>query len=213
MANYMKIPLSVNPARSFIVGTLNNVANATGGGSVNGLAIATDVIAANISTSGSGSGLTVSVLKGVDNTIQTATITVTAAGEGYKVGDTITIAADTTAAPETTWTEDIVYTIIASDLLAVEGSDTNPYQLIPVDDIVFVKPISATQAEMFTNLRDQGLARSTKWTVTVDDVPASTKEQLAADLAEAINKASQAENSIPTVSFYNDAEVLTVVYS
>ena len=48
-------------------------------------------------------------------------------------------------------------------------------------------------------------------------VPVYHKEfveaQLAADLAEAINKASQAENDVPTVSFYNDAEVIDVDYS
>ena len=211
MANYIKIPLAINPARSFVVGALNNVAAATGGGTVSGTG-ATAVIAGNISTSGSGSGVTVSVTKGADATIQTATITVTGAGEGYKVGDTITIAADTTAST-TQWTEAIVYTIVATDLVTVEGSTTNSFQLVPVDNVAFVKPVSATSAEIVTNLWDATAGRSLKWTVTVDNEPASTEAQLAADLAEAINKASQAENDVPTVSFYNDAEVLTVVYS
>lgn len=211
MANYIKIPLAVNPARSFVAGALNNVASASGGGTVTG-AGATAVIAGNITTSGSGSGVTVTVTKGVDASITSATITVTGIGEGYKVGDTITIAADAVAAT-TKWDADIVYTIVAADLVTVEGSTTNSFQLVPVDNVAFVKPVSATSAEIVTNLWDASAGRSLKWTVTVDDAPASTEAQLAADLAEAINKASQAENDVPTVSFYNDAEVLDVDYS
>ena len=211
MANYIKIPLAVNPARSFVAGALNNVAAATGGGTVSG-AGATAVVAGNISTSGGGSGATVTVTKGGTAAITSATITVTGTGEGYEVNDTITIAADTVAAT-TQWDADIVYTIVAADLVAVEGSTTNSFQLVPIDNVAFVKPVSATSAEIVTNLWDASAARSLKWTVTVDDVPASTEAQLAADLAEAINKASQAENNIPTVSFYNDAEVIDVDYS
>jgi len=211
MANYIKIPLAVNPARSFVAGALNNVALASGGGTVTG-AGATAVIAGNITTSGGGSGVTVTVTKGVDASITSATITVTGAGEGYKVGDTITIAADAVAAT-TKWDADIVYTIVAADLIAVEGSDTNTFQLVPVDDIAFVKPVSATSVELITMLWDATAGRALKWTVTVDDAPATTEPQLAADLAEAINKASQAVNSVPEVVFFKGAEVLDVDYS
>tara|TARA_R100001463_G_scaffold26963_2_gene62760 strand:+ start:469 stop:1098 length:630 start_codon:yes stop_codon:yes gene_type:complete len=209
MANYIKIPLAVNPARSFAAAITIAPGRLSGGGTI-ASGTASPATATTVSPVGASGATFTGVATGT--AIGDMTLTISAAGEGYKVGDVITVAPQA-GGGQTTWSADIVFTVTAADLVTVEGSDLNSYQLIPVDTISFVKPISATAAEMVTNLRDQGLARSTKWTVTVDDVPASTKEQLAADLAEAINKASQAENSIPTVSFYNDAEVLTVVYS
>ena len=77
--------------------------------------------------------------------------------------------------------------------------------MIPVDDIMLVEPVSATQCKLVTNLWDG--TDTKEWTVTVSNAPASTKEQLCADLAEAINEASQNENEQPEVEFFNLATV------
>jgi hypothetical protein len=153
MANYIKIPLAINPGRSFVSGALNGTA--TGGGTVSG----TGASAAQAIVGGSGSGATATVTKGGDATIATATITISAVGEGYKVGDVVTIEA-LTSGGATQWTEDISYTIEADDLVAVEGSTTNSFQLVPVDNVAFVKPVSATSAEIVTNLWDASAGRS-----------------------------------------------------
>jgi len=202
MANYIKIPLAINPARSLVeaVGSLTSSITTNSSDATNQTATDTP-----FTTSGSGTG------GAVDITIAGNTVTVastTDGGEGYKVGDTLTFSTSDIGG-----TTDVVITLVAGDLVGSEGSSLNSFQLVPVDNVAFVKPVSATSAEIVTNLWDASAGRSLKWTVTVDDVPASTEAQLAADLAEAINKASQAENDVPTVSFYNDAEVLTVVYS
>ncbi len=202
MANYIKIPLAINPARSMVIGVGSLTASITTNSTDATNQVATDT---PFTTSGSGTA------GAVDITIAGNTVTVasvTNGGEGYKVGDTLTF-----STADIGGTEDVIITLVADDLVAVEGSDLNSFQLIPVDDVAFVKPISATSAEIQTMLWDISAGRALKWTVTVDDVPASTEPQLAADLSAAINAASQAENSIPVVSFYNNAEVIDVDYS
>ena len=214
MANYIKIPLAINPPRSFVVGALNNVAAATGGGTVSGTG-ATAVIAGNISTSGSGTGLTVTVTKGGDATIQSATITVTAAGESYKVGDTITIAADTTAGT-TQWDEAIVYTIVAADLIAVEGSSTNEYALFDVDTLLAVDyQFGATDAMyLWQNetrfVRGANTVTTSNLRLTFDDTPALNDGVAGQDLSEAIIKAIESPNSVPTVEWSDGLEVISI---
>ena len=198
MANYIKIPLAINPPRSFVVSALNNVANATGGGTVSGTG-ATAVIAGNISTSGSGSGLTVTVTKGADATIQTATITVTAAGEGYKVGDTITIAADT-AAGTTQWDLNIVYTIVAADLVTSEGSTTNDYQLLDVDKFLVADGFGTT-LNIFQKINslEAGISPQ-KIKLTVDNDPSPDWGIAMRALNATVVKAIQSPNDLPIVT-------------
>ena len=59
------------------------------------------------------------------------------------------------------------------------------------------------------HLQEQPLS----YTVTLDNAPVTTSPHLIADLADGVNKASQAENSVPTVAFENDAEVISVDYA
>lgn len=210
MANYIKIPLAINPGRSF---KLQALAEEATWEDATGTLVAGTAVTAQAVLGGSGSGAIATVQVAGGTALSNVTATITTAGEGYKVGDTITFAAETTGGGASTWSEPLAFAVVAADLVTVEGSTTNSFQLVPVDNVAFVKPVSATSAEIVTNLWDASAGRSLKWTVTVDDVPASTEAQLAADLAEAINKASQAENDVPTVSFYNDAEVIDVDYS
>ena len=67
------------------------------------------VAAGSITTSGSGSGL---ALVYTSNTAEITSITVTAGGSGYKVGDTVTIAVAATP----TRTAAVVFTLVADDL-------------------------------------------------------------------------------------------------
>ena len=211
MGNYIKIPLAINPPRSFLVSALNNVDQATGGGTVSGTG-ATAVIAGNITTSGAGTGLTVTVAKGADASITNATITVTAAGEGYKAGDTITIAADTTAGT-TQWDADIVYTIIAADLVTSDGSATNNYQLIDVDNLLtvdgFAGSINIFQKKLAT-FAGGGLSIQ-NIQLELDNAPTVDYGLALRAVADAMVKAIQSPNSLPIVDWGNsNVEVLTV---
>tara|TARA_R110002020_G_scaffold83268_1_gene206337 strand:- start:190 stop:822 length:633 start_codon:yes stop_codon:yes gene_type:complete len=210
MANYMKIPLAVNPPRSFKTQAMANaptwtsaIGTLTSGTGVTGQAV----------VGGSGSSAVATIAIAVGATLADVTATITTAGEGYKVGDQVDFPAGGGGAGESEWTDSLSFIIAAADLITVEGSTLNSYQLIPVDNVAFVKPVSATSAELITMNWDADAGRALKWTVTVDDVPASTEPQLAADLSAAVNAASQAENSVPVVSFYNNAEAIDVDYS
>lgn len=210
MANYIKIPLAVNPPRSFKTQAMANAPTWT---SATGTLTAGTGVTGQAVIGGSGSGALATIAIAVGATLADVTATITTEGEGYKVGDRVDFAAGGGGVGESEWTDSLSFIIAAADLVSVEGSAVNTFQLVPVDDIAFVRPISATSVELFTMLWDAGATRALKWTVTVDDAPATTEPQLAADLAEAINKASQAVNSIPEVVFYKGAEVLDVDYS
>ena len=198
MANFIKIPLAVDPPRSFAA-----AANLTSAITTNSTD-AVDQVATPTAytTSGSGTGAVISVTI-AGNAV--TWVTVGAVGEGYKVGDTITFS--TTVIGGTT---DVVITLETAHLIVVEGSATDTYVPIDVDQIAFVDISSATTCVIASNNRDATAAASMKWTVTMDDAPVTTAPHLCADIADAVNQASQAEHSVPLVDFYNDAEVISV---
>lgn len=210
MANYMKIPLAINPARSFLVQAL--ASTATWSDTV-GTLVAGTAVTAQAVVGGSGSGAIATVHVSGGTALANVTATITTAGEGYKVGDTVTFAAETTGAGASTWSEPLAFVVVAADLVASSGSSTDEYKMIPIDNVMGVQLASATSALIETNQWNVADGAVLKWTVTMDDVPATTAAHLAGDLATAINKASQAENSQPTVEFLYDAECLSAVLS
>ena len=211
------MPLAVNPARSFLgtaisVGTQDS--GYTGGGSrVAGTAVASGTT----TTSGSGTGaeFSVTLTGGTFVLAITASLTI---GEGYKVGDTITLAAKAVSAGVTSFSADIVVEVTPAMLVVVEGSATNEYALIPINNVACVSGVSTTACDiqiLENNFATptSGSGEVTKYTITVDNAPATTKAALQADVAAAIIKAAGAENSQPEVKFTNGAECLTVVLS
>ena len=205
MANYIKIPLSLNPGRPLIAGTGSLTASITTN-STDATTLGSPTAKA-FTTSGNGTSGAVAL------TVAAGAVTVastTTAGDGYKVGDTLTF--DKSVIGGTT---DVVITLVADDLAAIEGSATNEYQLIPIDSILAVDNSSATVATIVTNNYDASANAFLKWTVTLaaNQTPANTEYDLVADLCDAINEASQAENSVPVVSFFGGTVVEDVDYA
>ena len=216
MSNFIKVPLAINAARSFVgsaisVGTQG--AGYTGGGSrVAGTAVASGAT----TTSGNGTGAEFSVTL----TGGTFVLAITASniGEGYKVGDTVTLASKAAATGVTSFDADIVFEITSAMLIAIEGSATNEYALIPINNVACVSGVSATACDiqiLENNFATptSGSGEVTKYTITVDNAPATTKAALQADVAAAIIKAAGAENSQPEVKFTSNAECISVVLS
>ena len=204
MANYIKIPLSLNPGRPLIAATGSLTASITTNSTD---ATTLSATAKDFTTSGNGTSGVVAL------TVATGAVTVastTTAGDGYKVGDTLTF--DKSVIGGTT---DVVITLVADDLAAIEGSATNEYQLIPIDSILAVDNSSTTVATIVTNNYDDTANAFLKWTVTLaaNQTPANTEYDLVADLCDAINEASQAENSVPVVSFFGGTVVEDVDYA
>ena len=216
MSNFIKVPLAINAARSFVgsaisVGTQG--AGYTGGGSrVAGTAVASGAT----TTSGNGTGAEFSVTL----TGGTFVLAITASniGEGYKVGDTVTLASKAAATGVTSFDADIVFEITSAMLIAIEGSATNEYALIPINNVACVSGVSATACDIQILANNfatptSGSGEVTKYTITVDNAPATTKAALQADVAAAIIKAAGAENSQPEVKFISNAECISVVLS
>ncbi len=217
MSNYIKIPLANNPGRSFIEQAL--AGTATGGGTVgpaSGTATASD---AQDLGGGSGSGAKATVLQGSGNdaTIAAATITITDGGEGYKVGDVLTIPIIAASGQKTSTTAVVSYTILAADLEASSGSATEPFFLMPIDNVgAVVKGSSNTEVIVElkqANATGPGADKVAKYTITMDDTPSTDKWALQADVAAAVIKAASAENAQPEVKFTSGAECLTVALS
>tara|TARA_R110000772_G_C13191196_1_gene429083 strand:- start:42 stop:656 length:615 start_codon:yes stop_codon:yes gene_type:complete len=204
MANYIKIPLSLNPGRPLIAATGSLTASITTNSTD---ATNQSQSATAFTTSGNGtSGVVALAIAG--NTVTVASTTTV--GDGYKVGDTLTFDKSVIGG-----TVDVIITLVADDLAAIEGSATNEYQLIPIDSILAVDNSSATVATIVTNNYDVTAEAFLKWTVTLaaNQTPANTEYDLVADLCDAINEASQAENSVPVVSFFGGTVVEDVDYA
>ena len=205
MANYIKIPLSLNPGRPLIAATGSLTASITTNSS-DATALGSPTAKA-FTTSGNGTGGVVALTVAAGAVTVASTTTV---GDGYKVGDTLTFDKSVIGG-----TVDVVITLVADDLAAFEGSATNEYQLIPIDSILAVDNSSATVATIVTNNYDVTANAFLKWTVTLaaNQTPANTEYDLVADLCDAINEASQAENSVPVVSFFGGTVVEDVDYA
>ena len=206
MGNYIKIPLANNPARSFVAGALNGTA--TGGGTVAG----TGASAAQPILGGSGSSATATVTKGGDATIASATITIVGIGEGYKVGDEVTIAI-LGGGGATTWDAVINYTIVAADLVTSEGSATNDYQLFDVDSLITVDGYSVS-INLFQKIMnfEAGLTEGPQTIrLNLDNAPTVDFGLALQAVADAMVKAIQSPNSLPIVDWAGtNVEVLSV---
>lgn len=198
MANYIKIPLPSNPPRPLVVTDI--VASITQSSDDYDNQGATPTA---FTTDGSGFDGVIDLTIAVN--IPTV-IDVTTDGEGYAVGDTLTFSTDDIGG-----TEDLIVTLVAADLFPTfEGSTIDPFRSIPVESIAFVQPSSITEAVIVTSNWDADATAAMTYTVNMMDWPVTTAPHLMADLAEAVNTASQAENSIPTVEFDNDASCINV---
>ena len=197
MANFIKIPLAVNPPRSLATaGNLtSSITTQTAGATNQG---PTSTALNTITGSGSGAIADVTIAGNIVTWVVVTTI-----GEGYKVGDTIGITTD--GAPT-----EVVITLVAANLITVEGTATNTYVPIDADQIAFIDINTATTCDIVSNNWDLTAGAALIWTATMDDAPVTTAPHLCADISDAVNSASQAENSIPEVSFRSDAEVISV---
>ena len=141
--------------------------------------------------SGSGSGASATVTKGSDATIATATITVTVAGDGYSIGDVVSIPAITTGSATKT-TLVTLYTIVDGDLV---GDSTD--QTLPAEDVLFAQPNDDDEVDLITRNWNSGTngganADVTKYTIKVTGGSAISDEgDLAFDADGALVKEAQ----------------------
>jgi hypothetical protein len=209
MSNYIKIPISANPGRP-IVTTAGALTASITTDSVG----ATTVTAAAkaFTTSGNGTSAVVALtIVGGAITVATATT----AGDGYKVGDTLTFDKSVIGG-----TVDAVITLKADDLAAIDA-DAGSEQLIPIDDIVSVENV-----QLAGSLVDNKLFISTKiasgsttnahsefagWTISFSDLKYDEANCIAS-ISEAIAKAAAAVNSQPVVAWFAGAEVEAIAY-
>lgn len=226
MSNYIKIPLAANPGRPFVSGlTIPGAAltdadpadpAAVDGGTAGGDSATATTSAASPASGAEFEGATGSAGAGA---LADLTLTMTAAGDNYKVGDVVTVAAATTGT-ETTWSKAIKFTVTAAMLSAIEYTDS-PFQMIPIEDIVSVESVLSSGS-----IADNKLFISTKtrsgdttnahsefagWTVNFEDSDYNEANCIAS-ISEAIAKADSAINSQPSVVFFAGAEVINVVY-
>jgi len=216
MSNYIKIPLASNPARSFRSTSITIAGSRLSGGGTIVAGTASAAAVTTVSPAG-GSGATFSMASS-GTAIANVTLTCAAIGEGYKVGDVITVAAIPAASGKASATAAITFTVTAADLAISSGSATNEYAMIPVDNVACIHEDSATSVviqlkKIVAGGSGTGDGPVMQYAITMDDVPAISKEQLWADVSAAVAKAAGAENSQPEVKFTNDAECLSVVLS
>jgi len=202
MSNYIKIPLASNPARSFRSTSITIAGSRLSGGGTIVAGTASAAAVTTVSPAG-GSGAKFSMASS-GTAIANVTLTCAAIGEGYKVGDVITVAAIPAASGKASATAAMTFTVTAADLVISSGSATNEYAMIPVDNVACIHEDSATSVviqlkKIVAGGSGEGDGPVMQYAITMDDVPAISK--------------AGAENSQPEVKFTNDAECLSVVLS
>tara|TARA_R100001198_G_scaffold95527_1_gene81819 strand:+ start:220 stop:870 length:651 start_codon:yes stop_codon:yes gene_type:complete len=216
MSNYIKIPLASNPARSFRSTSITIAGSRLSGGGTIVAGTASAAADTTVAPVG-GSGATFTMASS-GTAIADVTLTCAAIGEGYKVGDVITVAIIPAADGKGSASAVMTFTVTAADLAVSSGSATNEYAMIPVDNVACIHEDSATSViiqlkKIVAGGSGTGDGPVMQYAITMDDVPAISKEQLWADVSAAVAKAAGAENSQPEVKFTNDAECLSVVLS
>ncbi len=205
MSNYVIIP--IDASRPLSTGALSGTA--TGGGTVgpaSGTATASD---AQDLGGGSGSGAKATVLQGSANdaTIAAATITITDGGQGYKVGDVVTIPIIAASGQKTSTTAVVSYALLAADLVT---ADSQAEELLPVDDVACVDVVN-TGASIDILLKQATALK--KWSLTLNGGSADNYEDIAIHVNDAIQQAMQAENKQPIMTFPFGVSCYDVVLS
>ena len=160
-------------------------ASATGGGTL-GSGTPTAVAAGDLTTSGNGTGVALSI-QNVGGII--FSLTTTAVGNDYKVGDTITVPVSASGgAGESTWTAPIVITLTAANI--DEGQATVN---VPLDDYGCTDPQSASTNSVEIDLlqpgTDAGGINPNRFRITFNGITSSNEQLTAAAVSAACRDA------------------------
>ena len=215
MANYIKVPLAVNPPRSFAAAITIAGSRLSGGGTI-ASGTASPATATTVVPAGGVNATFTGVATGT--AIANMTLTIANAGEGYKVGDVVTVAAQSTGG-QTTWNAPITFTITKADLIESDGTVTNEYVLIDIDKVLCVDPyangINFYQNIPSLNTTQNPPERPQQLKLKLDHPSINPELDMAArDVADAMVKAIQTPNSVPVVVWSDpDIEALTLEQS
>ena len=160
------------------------------GGTI-GTGTAVAVAAGSLTTSGSGTGVALSI-QGAGGSL--ITVSTTAVGNNYKVGDTITVPVSASGgAGETQWTSDIVITLAAADV--DEGQATLN---VPLDDYGCVDPLPAASNAVNIDLLQpaMGAANSNRFKITFNGISNSNEQLTAAAVSAACRDAIMSTSDV-----------------
>ena len=212
MANYIKVPLAINPPRSFAASITIAGSRLSGGGTI-ASGTASPATATTVVPAGGVNATFTGVATGT--AIANMTLTIANAGEGYKVGDVVTVAAQSTGG-QTTWSAPITFTITKADLIESDGTVTNDHVLIDIDNVICVDPF-ASRINFYQNIPSLNTSQSPperpqQLQLMLDHPSINPELEMAArDVADAMVKAIQAPNSVPVVVWSDpDIEALSL---
>ena len=209
MGNYIKIPLAINPPRSFRSTSITIAGSRLSGGGTIVAGTASAAAATTVAPAG-GSGATFSMASS-GTAIANVTLTCAAIGEGYKVGDVITVAAIPADTGKGSATAAMTFTVTAADLVVSEGSATNDYQLIDVNSYLTSDGFAGKIIIYQKIVPFEGGVLCQKINLILDNSPTPDYGVALRNLSDAVIKAIQAPNSLPIVDWAGSVEVLSVI--
>jgi hypothetical protein len=210
MANYIKIPISNDTglplAASGATVTASNW-NFTNITTVNASQSSGPLSSTVAPTGGSGASFTFTT-----DAASAISIVVNNAGDGYKIGDVITVSVPNGASEINgdAGAKDVTLTLTA-DML-VSRSDF-PEELVPIDDVLSCV-ISSSNIKMFTDLLTAG-GNLAYFEIEIDDDSTSPtiNDEVLMAIDDTMKKAIKAPNSQPTVVFPGSVSCYNVKYT
>lgn len=176
----MSIYLKINTDGAGLIPVSRNLSGSATGGATLVSGTATAVAAGSLTTSGNGTGVAFTVQAAGGSIIS---IAVTAIGENYKSGDTITVPVSASGGTgETQWGSDIVITLVAANI--DEGQATLN---MPLDAFGCVQPQSASSDSVDIDLLQPG--RQARYSITFNGITSSNEDLTAAAVSEACRDA------------------------
>ena len=210
MANYIKIPISNDTGLPLATsGAIVNASvwNFTSITTVNASQSSGPLSSTVVPVGASGATFTFT-----SNSASALSVAVSNAGDGYKIGDVITVSVPN-GATEINGdgsAKDVTLTITADMLV---GSSSSPEELVPIDNVLSCV-INNDNIRMFTDLLTAGgnLAYF-EMEIDVDSSSSTIRDQLLMAIDDTMKRAIKAPNSQPTVVFPGSTSCFNVKYT
>lgn len=211
MANYIKIPISNDTGLPLVTsGAIVSASNwdFTNITTLNASQSSGPLSSTVAPTGGSGASFTFTT-----DAASAISIVVNSAGDGYKIGDVITVSVPNGASEINgdAGAKDVTITVTA-DML-VSRSDF-PEELVPIDDVLSCAIGSGGNIKMFTDLLTAG-GNLAHFEIEIDNDSSSptTNDETLIAIDDTMKKAIKAPNSQPTVVFPGSVSCYNVKYT
>jgi len=208
MANYIKIPISNDTGLPLATSGAITIASTWDFTSIT--TVTASQSSGPLSSTVAPVGASGATFTFTSNSASAISVVVSSAGDGYKIGDVITVSVPNGGINGDGSAKDVTLTLTADMLV---GSSSFPEELVPIDNVLSCI-IESNNIRMFTDLLTAG-GNLAYFEMEIDNDSSSSTmvDQLLMAIDNTMKKAIKAPNSQPTVVFPGSTSCFNVKYT